>query len=659
MPEKQPRAILVSILAVALLGVGAWWWLGRNEPAQPVPPAGPVKPPPTLTTTTPQPAPVPSRPSDGTRAWNPGLVYVYSVLSEQRISFRQTQAGSAPPSGMLFHLQGEWSVGIVSAEAEKIEARFQLQAQPSTFSISIDGQDALTPETRAAMLTGLATPFFAELDRTGAVKVVHFEQRMDVLVQGLLRAIVASTQVVLPGVPGDTWNTEEYDTTGQYLATYHRQGPEPRFEKVKRSYTKVATAQGLQPISTGTRLDVRSRTTLTLAEDLWTQSLQGEEHLEVDVGSSMPVTINDMKVDLRLMERRVDPTLKGALAARRGSLTPSLLATLLVQAPDPKDHFRQVLGGRRFEDMLKDLRSLPTDPKARDDARTQALERLRALFMLEPSEALKVPGVLHEGMDPLAASPMIGALSAASTSESIHALTQTIDDGAIDSMIRTDAVAALGMADEPNREGLDTLRRFSRDNNPSLRDTATLALGNASMQLRDADGRGADAVVAELQTAYRSANTPEQQALILRSLGNTRAPSALPTLLEGLRSPHAVVREAAVVALRNIPEPSVDRLLAERLVGDPEPQVRKSAVFACSFRPLGLYMPALEQALRADSADSVRADIVTLLGANRTQLPGAEPLLAWASQNDRNPSIRRAALAFLNPTPRTPPTSSP
>ncbi|WP_375765585.1 HEAT repeat domain-containing protein [Archangium gephyra] len=618
-----------------------------------------MQPPPTSVTPAALPAaPLPPKPSDGTRAWNPGWLYRYSVLSEQQVSFRQGQPGAPTPQGMLFHLQGDWNVGVVSAGEEKIVLRFQLQAQPSTFAIKIDGQDALTPETRAAMLTGLGIPFFAELDRRGAVKVVYFEQGTDVLVQGLLRALVASTQIVLPGAPQDTWSTEEYDTTGQYFATYQRQGPELRFEKVKQSYSRMATPQGLQPLGTDTRLSVRTRTTFALAEDLWTHTLGGTEHLEVDVGPGMPVTLTELKVDLRLLERREEASLPGTFAARRGSLAPSLLAAVLIQAPDPKDHFRQVLGNRRFEDMLADLRALPTEVKARDDARTQALERLRSLFELEPAEALKVPGVL-KGMDPLAASPMLGALSAASTPESIQALSKAIDDASLAPMVRTDAIAALGVAEAPTREGVDTLRRFSQDSSPLLRETATLALGNAAMQMREGDARGAEGLVVELQSAWRSASSPEQQALVLRALGNTQSLAALPTLTEGLRSPSALVREAAVVALRNMPDPSADRLLAERLVGDPEPQVRKSAVFACTFRTLPLYMPVLEQVLRSDPADGVRSDIVTLLGGNRGLLPGADALLSWAGQNDRNPDIRRAALSFLNPTPAPAPIASP
>ncbi|WNZ64080.1 HEAT repeat domain-containing protein [Myxococcus sp. MxC21-1] len=107
------------------------------------------------------------------------------------------------------------------------------------------------------------------------------------------------------------------------------------------------------------------------------------------------------------------------------------------------------------------------------------------------------------------------------------------------------------------------------------------------------------------------------------------------------------MRQAAVEALRLLVDPAVDPLLAQRLLGDPSPEVRKAVVFAASFRPLGALLPALEQALRGDPSDGLRAELVQFLGSRVTTTLEVRPLLAWASQNDSNASIRQAALGFL------------
>lgn len=653
MSGKQSRAIGLS-LVVALLGLGGWWAVSGRTPQQPETPPTTSPSRPASSTASPGEMQAPVQPSnDGTRVWSPGTLYRYELTSDQQVTFRPSQPGAAVPPGMRFLVQGQWEVGVVSASAERVELRVHLR--PSTFSVNVDGQDALTPEVRGPLETALGTSFFVTVDREGRVKLTHFEQGTDVLVQGLLRSFVASTQFVVPGKPGAAWETEEYDSTGQYAAAYRRlEGS--RFEKSKKSYSRLASAQGLVPIGKDVHLEVHTQSTFELAEDLWPRSVQGKEDLTLDAGGGTPPAATSLQIALRLVGRGTDASLPGALLARQATLMTLPLASVVGQEQDPMDGYRQVLGGRRFEDMLADLRALPTTEKERDDARTLALERLRALFKLQPAEALKVPDALRSGLDPLAASPMIGALSAASTPESLQALSRAIDDSSLQPIVRTDAIAALGTADTPNREGVDTLRRYSRDANPMFHDTATLALGNATLQMQDDDARGANALLDELLNAYRAAPTPEQKALVLRALGNTRSPQALPLLQEALRSGSPLVREAAVAALRNIPDPSVDQLLAERLSVDPAPEVRKSAVFACGFRPLAPLLPTFQKVLQTDPADAVRAEAVTLLGANRAALPLVDSLLTWTSQNDRSPDIRNIALSFLQPSGRPLPT---
>ncbi len=650
---KNRRLILLSFAILALaLAVG----LVTKKPEPPAEPTS-TKASTKTKTTTPTPTSVatphsPTKASDGTRAWEPGMQYRYTLDSEQEVTFAQSQPGGEIPPGMKFNLQGEWSVGIVSADEDRIEARVKLV--PTVAAVSIDGQSALAPEVKQSFEAGLSQPFFITLRRSGAVQLVHFPPTADVLVQGLLRATVAATQHVIPGKPQDSWQTEEMDTTGRYTARYTRQSA-GHFEKSKLAYTHMATPAGLQPVTNEVKLSLSSLTKFELEEDLWARSLQGNERFEADSGPSMPKAINTLRVNLVLKDRSKDPTLLGALAALRGQLITMPLASYQGQAQDPKDEWRQILAGKSFDDVVKDLRSLPADQKESEDARTKALEQLRALFLLEPEQALRVPGLLREGMDPLAASSMLGALSAASTSESLHSLSQIVDDGELTVPVRTDAVAAMGMAPTPNEESVSALRRMARAPEGELASTATLGLGNAALMLQNGDARSSESLIHELDSAFRSTNDPLQQALLLRALGNTRDPRILPTLQSALSSSFTEVRQAAAEALRGIPDPTADQLLSSIIAQDPSPDVRQSAIFASSFRPLQPLVPALSQALRTDTADAVRAAIINLFGVNLATIPEAYSLLTWSSQNDSNPTLRRNATLFLNPQQAQPP----
>ncbi|WP_224370955.1 HEAT repeat domain-containing protein [Hyalangium versicolor] len=592
----------------------------------------------------------PSRSStEGRRAWVPGMKYRYTLSSTQEVSFAPTQPGAETPPGMRFSLRGEWSVGVVSVEGDQIHVLVQLV--PSLAEVNVGGETRLAPEVQRSFEAGLAQPFFATLDRSGAVQLVHFEPGADILVQNLLRATLATTQHVVPTSPQATWVTQELDTTGRYSARYTRQSAS-RFEKSKLAYSHLVTPDGLQPLQDGPRVSISALTSFELGEDLWVRSLQGREHLEVDSGSSLVNAAHSLQVELLLVERARDNSLLGAFDAHRHQLVTLPVASYLGQEQDPKAALRQTLAGKTFDTLVKDLRSLPSNEEQSQSARSQALQQLRALFLLEPGQALLAHAALREGMDPLAASPLIGALSSASTPECIQALSDIVADGALPSPMRVDATASLGLASAPTEEGVTALRKLSHGADAELASTATLGMGSAALMMDSSNKHDADALVHELSSAYLSASNPDQQALLLRALGNTRSPSALPTLESALSSKFPGVRSAAVEALRNMPAPSADRLLASVLLRDPIEEVRQTAVFATSFRPIAPLLPVLSQVLRLDSSDLVRREIITLAGDQFRAVPEARALLEWSSQNEPNPGLRRTALTLL--TSRTP-----
>ncbi|SEL32536.1 HEAT repeat [Stigmatella aurantiaca] len=644
----MPRKHLLLSLPLFLIGIAAW---GIALTPEPLPPPEPPQAGSLASSASPHAAPALAAPlssqkrPDSTRAWVPGMQYRYALDSTQEVSSVPSQPGAQTPPGMRFHLRGEWRVGIVSVEGAQVHARVQLV--PSSSEVSLEGEQVLAPEVRRTFEAGLAQPFFITLNGSGAVQLVHFEPGTDILVQGLLRATVAATQLVWTGPSHLTWQTEEMDTTGRYSARYTRKSAS-RFEKSKLAYSHLATPEGLHPLEDSPRVSVSALTTFEVGEDLWPSALQAREHLEVDSGPSLIKAVSSLQVELALKGRGQDSSLLGALDARRGRLVTLPLASYQGQEQDPRVALRQVLAGKTFDALVKDLHALPSNEQERDSARARALEQLRALFLLEPGQALLVHATLSAGMDPQAASPLLGALSAASTPECLQALSRIAEDGALAGTVRLDAVAALGMASTPNAEGVATLRTLSHGADPELASTATLGLGNAAMKLGPGQARDAETLVHELSSAYHATGQPEQQSLMLRALGNTRNPSALPTLQSALASPSPAVRSAAVEALRGMPAPGADQLLSSILLQDATAEVRQSAVFASSFRPLTPLLPALAQALRLDPSDLVRREIITLAGGQLPVTPGARVLLEWSSQNEPNPSLRNTALTFLS-----------
>lgn len=648
------RWLVTVIAAVLLLGAGGYWALSRGEPSPP--PVEAAAPTPTRAVA---PAPLQGAPTASpgrqSRTWAPGAQFVYTVSADQRVSFGQ-QGQAAAPSVHLA-LQGELSVTVVSGQGDRVNALVQLI--PSTFSFEMDGRSALDEQTRPQFQSHLQAAFYITYNRQGAALLAHFERDVDPVTQNFLRTLVSATQFVTPNVPQETWSAQELDVTGLYASTYRAGAGPQRYEKTKDRYLRITSPSGLRAMDASMKIDVKASATFSVGEEGWPAEVSSQEQVSVVAGEGMPSVQGAGRVELSRTAARTMPLLIGSFEARRPYLNTASLATQVFAPEDPKAALRRLVRGASLQDLAGELRKLPADEKTRGPAASELLSRLRALFTLEPSEAARVPALLRGEKDRTTYSTLLGALSAASTPEALHALGQVVADPQQPVAVRVDAAAGLGMAEKPSQEGVAALRELAQSTEPDLHSTATLALGNAARNLGTEDKAAGDALVQELSNAVLQAPTPQERALRLRALANSANPQALAMIQEAMRDPSPVVREAAVEALRLIPDPTADQLIARSMVEDPIPEVRRAAVFASSFRQLPPLWPALERTLRTDRVDAVRMEVVRLLGTNLAALPGASELLAWAGQNDPSNDVRHTALALVQPRVPTPRPSPP
>jgi HEAT repeat protein len=586
-----------------------------------------------------------------------GQQYVHELKFEQRIGLKQDASARPSPKESVptlrSVLEGDLSATVVERAGDRVYVQYHLR--PTSLAFESGGRNALDDSSRAAMLTSLQLPFYVHFNGQGAAVAVHMEKGVDLISQNLLRSVVASIQVVTPPEQLERWPSQELDTTGQFEASYQRlEGPR-QFEKKKVRYRMMTTPEGLRPLDGDARITVSGGVSLVLDEDLWVQSLAGQDRVEVEPGKDLPAAVGEVSVSLRLREKHRVPLLAGSFTANRARLYGSELSVQTVAPQDPKAQLRRTLAGGTLTSLTRELRALARkDGEQAGPETAELMNRMHALFLLEPGAAAQVPGLIRDERSRNVYSSLIGSLSSASTPEAIHALAQVSSDKALKLPVRVDAIAGLGTAASPTSEGVEELRRLGQDADEDIRGTATLALGNSARTLLQGGDPAGDAVLRELEQLLRTESDPGRQAVLLKALANTADERALPAIEASLRSEVWVVREAAVGALRLIPNPAADRLLVERMLGDAAPQVRRGAVFASSFRNLQPLIPAMEQALRSDQEAAVRSDIVRLLGERRNREPRALELLAWVSQNDPIAELRQAAGSFLAPAAAQP-----
>jgi HEAT repeat protein len=443
------------------------------------------------------------------------------------------------------------------------------------------------------------------------------------------------------------WTSRELDTTGSYDAAYRLVAQPASFEKVHRSYVGLgATGGAPQPIPAGMRVEPRGQTRFALDDRQWIESLSADEHLAVHSQQGLSA-VGDLKVTVRFLARRSDTGKIGSFFGSRAGLVGTGLADMGV-APEPREaQLRRIVGGATLDSLIGELNTLPDDGELRGPAKAKVMQRLTALFELDPAAARAASGRITSDSARDVYSPVIGSLSAAGTPAAVEALAQVSGDASLDRKIRVDAIAGLGVVEKPAQSGVDQLAQLAQDPDAELRSTATLALGTTANHLRANDDPGAERLLDQMRKDVNTTRDPNDRILKLGALGNTGDAGSLAAIEQALASDAVPVRAAAIAALRLIRDARADALLATALVKDPAPEVRRSAIFASSFRPLEPLLSALSYALSRDPVEGVRMDAVRLIGENRDSLPAAAALLGGASRSDPSDQVRRVAAQFL------------
>lgn len=637
-------ALLLTMLTVAL-------WLSRHVLRAPSPSGPSVAAAPGSSAAV-APGGAAASGAAATRAvWRVGGQRSYALSLGQQVTFRKPAGqpgddGAGALDTFRIDLRGRWNVAIVRSDAFGVLAEVSLTAP----QLALGTDRALSAQLAAL----LPSPFFLQMDERGAVRGLRVPRTHPPLLRALLKSVAASLAYVRGS--GSRWTSRELDATGEYEAVYVPTTDGRRCEKSRLRYTQVVSAQGLMPVQTLGRVSGALSVMYDLNdvavggdEAARVQKISGQDRVQVDPGPGMPQVDSTATFSLQFVAA-ADVADAGARAERASGADYELLA---LGGPDVDAGAgaradQQTLRGARYEDLMAQLAQLATH----DDgaARAELLSRMAALVRLDGATAARLQSALPT-LPAATQRTLLGALAAAGGGPAQASLVSLAGSTALSADVRSNAVAMLGLVDHPEDSSVAALSQLARDRDPDVRGTAALALGNASLaQRRDGRAGDADQAVDELLAKLAAATTQDEQLLYIQALGNAGDPRALPALQGALAAADGEVRSAAVTALRFIPGETVDALIERALLRDGEAKVRRSAVFAASFRSLWILLSPLRQAVLSDTDDGVRGDIVTTLGRSPAT-PGVLDVLQAVATRDGSPDVRAAAARAISGRP--------
>lgn len=569
--------------------------------------------------------------SSALRGAGPARVEAAGSLRAFRLGFHRSYALAVHTSTALdarttlaFRVAGTLDVAFVDESDGARRVRLVLRAP----KLEVSGAPVVDGDASKHLEAALAMPFFASIDARGHVVQMLVPRETPAIVRGLQKHVASLLQYEL--ADRSSWESEENDATGEVATRYARMGD--ALTRTKLRYRRILAADGLVAPSHHLNVGVEGQASYTLDAERWPRHLDVREVSRITGDTQLAPVIVTLEASLALESDDDDRSALGSLARELPSLMPVTLTSLEVFAEAKHSADVQLVGSLTPESLIARLEAAKTD-----EERAHLHATVSAMARLDEHAAARLVrrGRTHDRV----AMEIVGGLGASGSESSQRALVSLVADKSAVMEARLDAAVALGQAPTPSLETLEGLQAAAHDANPDVASTATLAAANVSRSLRETEPDAAAQTVDRILARLDASSDPDEQAMLLRALGNAGDPRALPRALHFARSAVAALRGAAVHAIQFLVVPEADALVVALVRDDLDPDVRVEALRVAAFRAPEALVAAVVACAVHDAAAGVRHAAAQTLAAYFPD-PRALAALELMAKGDPSPEVR-------------------
>ncbi len=532
-------------------------------------------------------------------------------------------------------------------------------------SIETD-QIPLDATMRKFVAEQLRDEFFFTMTPSGKFKEFYQAPTVQFQFQGLQKALLIHTRIILPerGVP--SWEVTEEDQTGTFFALYTGHQKDEKLEEIyiskeKAYYESVSTRSLVGGTDDGSEVMAypQGKTTATfMISEGYNSLVEQNETIEI-VGEGFGTgTQVKTKTVFRFLNSRIDKKRKEKSGADMERTLGGLQKSGMRGGAAEEEYLEnqkiarleKEAEGHSVDEILATLRHLIESGRANSEEAYNAVMILSALLALDDTRLEKIQDLLQNDSNIALLEMITSALGNAGTPGAQTVLVETIADGKIDLQVRTSALISFAPPMTPSPEAEEAMKGMvdpaDKDN---LGTNSLFILGVMANRLGTTDpGRAAELVhhILDQEQAFKEA---DQTHFFLGALENTGHPAAYEKIIPYLDNSETQVRVDAVSALGRMPQPEATTHLVQAM-GDESPEVRVAAILAASNRSSGSELKAgVKNALLSDPSKEVRQEALSYFAGALETDPSVAPLLQQVATSDPDPEIQQAAREVLNP----------
>jgi hypothetical protein len=580
------------------------------------------------------------------------LDYRNVANSDLRALFSDLKQGNnsdpAAPSTFVNAFENRVQADLVMTVLEQNHDRAILAYRLQNLTVQIISNGQSIVEQAQLVQKDLNQDIFAEVDAQGKILSVRFDPNMSSIAQSFARSLLASTQFVTAKSPtSNTWETQEDDPNGQYIAQYRSSFDQ--FQKSKLRYVQPAQkprGAKLTPIITpqgqlSAKFDSKAGRLVSLSGT----ETQNFEVSKKKIGQS-ETTLNLTYLEQNQLSAAELATLQKANTSRQTKAI-ALSYTISEQESEAKIQ-RQQLGESTLESLSSELDLLE---KSSDKAQntTELYLKVKALIYVRPETSARLAQRIIKSKPNQSMQLIVGALGAVGHPQAQAALVQIIQSHE-DWESLSVLIPSLASVTAPTSETVKVLSDLAfHSSEAQIASTAQLALGTVAHNLAQSAPDRANSIADRFLDQLKTAKSPDELRQNLLVLGNAGLSRSLSSVTQFADSPQAEIRAVAISALRLVPDPAVDRRLTQALSTDAEETVRVEAAVALGFREMSPEsFQSQKQALQTDKSAKVKLALLKNLWQVQDQFPEVRQIVKQLAQGDESQEVREAASSIVS-----------
>jgi hypothetical protein len=483
----------------------------------------------------------------------------------------------------------------------------------------------------------LSAPFRVHFASNGFPVAFEFPAEVSSQDRTMLENLVRTFQVSM--AQSDTWIAGESNGNGFYEAVYRRSGP-LRIDKSKREFRAPSGS-----MMAGAKITSTEQLHIDPARD-WIISMRVDEALTTSSQSGVAITVRN----------------HATLQLQRGvalTTTPNVwqFDAAVADVDDTSADVMQLVPEVSVEEARKQIHSMTSKLDATTHGRMVLVHRLRDLLRIDESLPTVLLDILRtQQLSDRTRADLYLVLDQAGTDGAQSALVSVFTDNtgwSLKDNMR--AIVAMGGVAEPNRDSIAALWNVAQiavsdSNTQRTASAAAYALGSLGNTMRVAKHTDYGSLRSNLLTNALSGVNDKQRSDFVFAVGNTQDTTLANEIVGLLDDKSPTVRRATALSLGMLGVDQTADTLVSRFQQEDNSRVRSAIAesLVSWSEPTASSMAVFTDAIRTETDESTRNNLVRILGENIAEFPEGEVVLKQIMRTETSKTSRQKIADMLS-----------